>query len=82
MPTPTLEIYRTESGSLYEVEGRRIRRVGGDGTGPLDDWTPYVAVARLPAALFRPGSDGEILEVVLENGRRIYTSRLVPPFLG
>lgn len=79
MSTATLEIYRTESGSVYEVVGRQIRRHGGDGSGPVDDWTDYVAVSRLPAALFRPGCPGEILEIVLRGGRRIYTSRLVLP---
>ena len=80
MSTATLEIYRTESGSVYEVVGRQIRRAGGDGTGPLDNWHTYVAINRLPAALFRPGTTGEVLEVVLRGGRRIYTSRLVLPF--
>lgn len=76
----TIEIYRTESGSVYEVVGNQIRRTGGDGSGPLDDWEEYVQVNRLPAALFRPGTAGEVLEVVLRGGRRVYTSRLVLPF--
>lgn len=64
---------------MYEVAGHLIRRHGADGSGPVDEWTEYVAVNRLPAALLRPGCPGEILEIVLRGGRRIYTSRLVLP---
>jgi hypothetical protein len=82
MSVATCEIYRTESGSLYEASEGRIRKVAGDGSGPLEDWTPYVQLNRLPAALLRPGTKGEILEIVLGTGKRVLTSRLVPPFLG
>lgn len=79
MSLATFEIYRTESGSVYEVADGRIRRAGGDGTGPLDEWAEVKSINRLPAALMRPGHSGEILEIVLANGRRVLTSRLVPP---
>ena len=77
--TATIEIYRTESGSVYEVAGRMVRRAGGDGSGPLDSWQAYVAINRLPAALRSPGTPGEVLEIVLESGRRVTTSRLRLP---
>lgn len=64
---------------MYEVVGRQVRRAGGDGSGPLDAWHPYVAINRLPAALRSPGTPGEVLEIVLEGGRRVYTSRLRMP---
>lgn len=79
MTTATLEIYRTESGAVYEVVGRRVRRTSTTGDGPIGDWQDYVAINRLPAALMRPGSQGEVLEILLVGGRRIYTSRLVVP---
>lgn len=79
MSLATIEIYRTESGSVYEVAGGRIRRVGGDGGGPLDDWVEYKAIHAVPAALLRPGSTGDVLEIVLATGRRVLTSRLVTP---
>ncbi len=79
MSTATVEIYRTESGSVYEVEGGRIRRFADDAHAGLDDWQPYHAINRLPASLFAPGQPGEVLEVVLTSGRRIYTSRLTLP---
>ncbi|WP_370324497.1 hypothetical protein [Euzebya sp.] len=80
MSTATLEIYRTESGSVYEIAGRRIRRVAGDGSGAIEGWQEYVAINRVPASIFHPGATGEILEVVLRGGRRMYTSRLILPF--
>ncbi len=80
MSTATVEIYRTESGSVYEVEGDRIRRSSDDGRPGLDGWQTYRAINRVPASLFAPGQRGEVLEVVLTTGRRIYTSRLVPPY--
>ena len=80
MSTATLELYRTESGSTYEVVGRQIRRANADASGLLGSWTPYERINRLPAALFHPGSQGEILEIVLTTGRRIYTSRLLTPW--
>lgn len=81
MTTATMEIYRTESGSVYEVVGGRIRRVSQDDTAVvIDQWQDYTAINRLPAALFTPGTTGEVLEVLLTSGRRIYTSPLVRPF--
>lgn len=79
MSTATIEIYRTESGSVYEVVGRSVRRTSADGSGPLGDWQPYASISRLPAALLSPGTKGEVLEIVLVGGRRVYTSRLVVP---
>lgn len=78
--TPTVEMYRTESGSVYEVDGDRIRRHADDDRVPTGEWQRYRAISRLPASLFAPGEPGEVLEVVLADGRRIYTSRLVHPF--
>ena len=80
MSTATVEIYRTESGSVYEVAGDQVRRSSTDGHPTLDGWQTYRSINRLPASLFKPGQPGEVLEVVLDNGRRIYTSRLVLPF--
>jgi hypothetical protein len=80
MSAATLEIYRTESGAVYEVAGTMIRRTGRDGDGPAAEWQEFTAIGRIPASLFTPGETGEILEVVLANGRRIYTSRLLTPF--
>ncbi|CAN5443491.1 hypothetical protein BH23ACT9_BH23ACT9_40200 [soil metagenome] len=77
MSTGTLEIYRTESGSVYEVAGNRIRRTSVSGVNP---WQEYRSINRLPASLFSPGEPGEVLEVVLGDGKRIFTSRLVLPF--
>ena len=82
MSLATCEIYRTESGSLYEASEGRIRKIAGDGSGALEEWTPYVQLNRLPAALLRPGTEGEVLEIVLGAGRRVVTSRLVPPFFA
>lgn len=80
MSTATVEIYRTESGSVYEVVGDQIRRTSDEGRPDIDGWQTYRSINRLPASLFRPGQPGEVLEVLLESGRRIYTSRLVLPF--
>lgn len=77
--TATLEIYRTESGAVYEVDGTRIRRTGVDGRGPIEGWQEYRSINRLPASLLAPGESGEVLEVVLATGRRLLTSRLVLP---
>jgi hypothetical protein len=82
MSTATVEIYRTESGSVYEVVGDQVRRSAVDGRPALEGWQRYRSINRLPASLFKPGQQGEVLEVVLEDGRRIYTSRLVTPFWG
>ena len=79
MSTATIEIYRTESGSVYEVVGQSVRRTNSDGSGPLGDWQPYASINRLPAALLSPGSTGEVLEIVLVGGKRVYPSRLVVP---
>ena len=79
MSLATIEIYRTESGSVYEVAGGRVRRVGGDVAGGMGDWVEYRAISAIPAALLRPGSTGEVLEIVLADGRRVLTSRLVAP---
>ncbi|MEE8602343.1 hypothetical protein [Euzebya tangerina] len=79
MATATLEIYRTESGSVYEVADGRVRRAATSRIGEVDQWQPYVAINRIPAALFTPGTAGEVLEILLESGQRIYTSRLIPP---
>lgn len=79
MSTATLEIYRTESGAVYEVVGTQIRRTGVDGVGPIEGWQEYRTINRIPAGLLSPGSAGEVLEVVLKSGRRILTSRLITP---
>lgn len=73
----TARLYRTESGSVYEVRGSEIRRHGGR-SSTLSDWTPFVSLTRLPAAAARVEGDGEILEIRLATGRRVFTSRLVP----
>lgn len=78
MSAATLEIYRTESGAVYEVAGNMIRRTGSSG-GPAREWMEYTAISRIPASLFNPGQQGEVLEVVLTTGRRIFTSRLIAP---
>ncbi len=78
MSTATVEIYRTESGSVYEVEGQMIRRTST--AGPPASWQRYRSISRVPASLFAPGESGEVLEVLMEDGRRIFTSRLVLPF--
>ena len=80
MTTATTEIYRTESGAIYEVLGNRIRRHASDRPGLVEDWEEYRSISRLPASLLRAGEAGEVLEVVLANGRRVFTSRLVVPF--
>jgi hypothetical protein len=82
MSTATIEIYRTESGAVYEVVGDKVRRVSVDGRPSLSGWQTYRSISRIPAGLFRPGEQGEVLEVLLADGRRITTSRLVPPFAG
>lgn len=79
MALATCEIYCTESGATYEVADGRVRRAGPRRPGLLTDWTPYAALNRLPATLVRPGAQGEVLEIVLTTGKRIITSRLVPP---
>lgn len=79
MTTSTVEIYRTESGSVYEVMGDQVRRCSADATGPANEWSDYAAINRLPASVFRPGVSGEVLEIILRGGRRIYTSRLIVP---
>lgn len=79
MSTATIEIYRTESGSVYEVYDGRVRRHARDHKGAAEEWTPYVAISRIPAAVLRPGTQGEVLEIVLRGGRRIYTSRITSP---
>lgn len=78
--TATIEIYRTESGAVYEVVGTQIRRTGVDGKGPIEGWQEYRSITRIPAGLLAPGESGEILEVVLASGRRLLTSRLLVPF--
>ena len=81
MSTATLEIYRTESGAVYEVAGNKIRRHSATRDGLVADWQEYRSISRLPASLLSPGEEGEVLEVVLASGRRIFTSRLVLPFI-
>ena len=66
--------YTTRSGSVYELSGSRIRRANGDGSGPVDDWTPYREADLIPAAARWPGQQGRILEVLLADGERLYTS--------
>ena len=80
MTTATLEIYRTESGSTYEVVGDLVRRVSGSGDSAVAAWERYESINRVPAAALRPGVRGEALEIVLTSGRRLLTSRLVMPF--
>ncbi|MGI9018954.1 MAG: hypothetical protein ACR2HR_17945 [Euzebya sp.] len=80
MSSATMEIYRTESGSVYEVVGSQIRRVSGENGSSVQEWQEYVSINRLPASLFAPGQAGEVLEVLLASGKRIFTSRLVQPF--
>ena len=76
MSTATIEVYRTESGSVYEVADGRVRRAHAT---DVEEWQPYTAINRIPAALFRPGTHGEVLEILLHTGDRVYTSRLILP---
>lgn len=73
----TAEIYRTESGSIYELRGNELRCTGGSNP-TLEDWTPVESVNRLPAIAAGRLGGGEILEIRLTDGKRIFTSRLVP----
>lgn len=79
MPTarPTLDCYRTASGSVYEVLDGCVRKAGGDPSGRVHGWTPYRSIARVPACVKGPGRTGEILEIVLESGRALYTTRVI-----
>lgn len=73
MPVITHE---TVSGSVYAVAGSWVRKLNGSGGGVVDDWTEVRSVTRIPASVRHPGSEGSILEVVLEDGKRMYTSPL------
>ncbi|HUG86452.1 MAG TPA: hypothetical protein VMM13_17935, partial [Euzebya sp.] len=62
--------------------GNRIRRSSPDHSGLVAQWEEYRSISRLPASLLSPGQPGEVLEVVLASGRRLFTSRLVLPGMG
>jgi hypothetical protein len=65
--------FRTESGSVYELQGRRIRRLWGTHPAMANQrggmWREYVAVVPAPVVGVRPlvqwGWDGDVLRQTL-----------------